>query len=109
YGVVLGVELARALGVSRGDRVVLVAPQGQVTPAGVIPRLRQLTVVGIFAVDHYEYDSGLALLHVEDAQRIFRLGDAVSGVRLKLVDLFQASEVAHELMQTLGPEVYASD
>lgn len=109
YGVVLGVELARALGAMQGDRVVMVAPQGQVTPAGVIPRLRQFTVVGIFAVDHYEYDSGLALVHLEDAQRLFRLGEAVSGVRLKLKDLFEATRVARELSRSLGPDVYASD
>ena len=109
YGVVLGVELARALGAAQGDRVVLVAPQGQVTPAGVVPRLRQLTVVGIFGVDHYEYDSGLALLHIEDAQRIFRLGDAVSGVRLKVKELFQAPQVARDLSRSLGPDIYASD
>jgi lipoprotein-releasing system permease protein len=109
YGVVLGVELARALGAAQGDRVVLVAPQGQVTPAGVVPRLRQLTVVGIFGVDHYEYDSGLALLHMEDAQRIFRLGDAVSGVRLKVKELFEAPQVARDLSRSLGPDIYASD
>ena len=109
YGVVLGVELARALGAAQGDRVVMVAPQGQVTPAGVIPRLRQFTVVGIFGVDHYEYDSGLALVHLEDAQRLFRLGDAVSGVRLKLKDLFEATRVSRDLSRTLGPDIYASD
>jgi lipoprotein-releasing system permease protein len=109
YNVVLGVELARALGAAQGDKVVLVAPQGQVTPAGIVPRLRQFTVVGIFGVDHYEYDSGLALVHLEDAQRLFRLDDAVSGVRLKLKDLFLAPGVARELTRTLGPEIYASD
>lgn len=109
FGVVLGVELARALGAEQGDKVVMIAPQGQVTPAGVIPRLRQFTVVGIFAVDHFEYDSGLALVHVEDAQRLFRLGEAVSGVRLKLKDLFEATRVARDLSRSLGPDVYASD
>jgi lipoprotein-releasing system permease protein len=109
YGVVLGIELARALGVSTGDKVVMVAPQGQVTPAGVIPRLRQFTVVGTFGVDHYEYDSGLALVHLEDAQRLFRLGDAVSGVRLKLKDLFEATRIARELSRSMGPDIYASD
>ena len=109
YGVVLGIELARALGATVGEKVVLVAPQGQVTPAGIIPRLRQFTVVGIFGVDHYEYDAGLALIALEDAQRLFRFGDAVSGVRLKLKDLFEAGTVARELTRALGPEVYASD
>jgi lipoprotein-releasing system permease protein len=88
YGVVLGIDLARALGVMQGDKVVLIAPQGQVTPAGILPRLRQLTVVGVFEVDHQDFDSSLALLALEDAQRIFRFGDDVSGVRLKLKDLF---------------------
>jgi lipoprotein-releasing system permease protein len=109
YGIVLGVELARALGVTTGDSVVLVAPQGLVTPAGIVPRLRQFTVVGIFGVDHYEYDSGLALVHLEDAQRLFRFGDAVSGVRLKLKDLFQSGVVARDLSRKMGPDVYATD
>jgi lipoprotein-releasing system permease protein len=109
FGVVLGIELARALGVTVGERVVLVAPQGQVTPAGIVPRLRQFTVVGIFGVDHYEYDAGLALIALEDAQKLFRFGDSVSGVRLKLKDLFQSGSVARALTRSLGPEVYASD
>jgi lipoprotein-releasing system permease protein len=109
YNVVLGVELARALGAVQGDKVVLVAPQGQVTPAGIVPRLRQFTVAGIFGVDHYEYDSGLALVHLEDAQRLFRLDDAVSGVRLKLKDLFLSGSVARDLTRALGPDIYASD
>jgi lipoprotein-releasing system permease protein len=109
YNIVLGVELARALRAGPGDKVVMIAPQGQVTPAGVIPRLRQFTVVGIFGVDHYEYDSGLALIALEDAQRLFRLGNAVSGVRLKLEDLFQSIRVARDLVRELGPNVYATD
>lgn len=109
FGIVLGLELARALGVVPGEKVVLVAPQGQVTPAGILPRLKQFTVVGIFGVDHYEYDSGLALVHLDDAQKLFRFDDAVSGVRLKLKDLFQSITVSRELAQQLGPSVYLSD
>ena len=109
FSIVLGIELARALGVVVGEKVVLIAPQGQVTPAGILPRLRQFTVVGIFAVDHYEFDSGLALIHIEDAQKLYRMGEQVSGVRLKLKDLFQASAVSRELSQTLGPNIYISD
>ncbi len=109
FGIVLGAELARALGATPGDKVVVIAPQGQVTPAGLIPRLKQFTVVGVFSVDQYEYDSGLALVHLEDAQKLFRFGDAVSGVRLKLKDLFQAPAVARDLARALGPEIYASD
>jgi len=109
FGIVLGIELARALGVTVGEKVVLVAPQGQVTPAGILPRLKQFTVVGIFGVDHYEYDSGLAFVNLEDAQKLYRFGDAVSGVRLKLKDLFQSGAVVRELAQQLGPQFYLSD
>ena len=109
YHIILGVELARALRAGMGDKIVLIAPQGQVTPAGIIPRLRQFTVAGIFAVDHYEYDSGLALVALEDAQRLFRFGSAVSGVRLKLHDLFQSLRVARDLVHELGPDIYATD
>ncbi|AMO22323.1 lipoprotein-releasing ABC transporter permease subunit [Ramlibacter solisilvae] len=101
FGVVLGAELARNLGVREGDPVTLIAPGGQVTPAGVVPRLKQMTVVGTFDSGHYEYDSGLALLHEEDAARILRL-DGPTGVRLKLQDLHQAPQVAAELSATLS-------
>lgn len=109
FGIVLGVELARALSLMVGDKVVLIAPQGQVTPAGILPRMRQFTVVGIFAVDHYEFDSGLALMNLEDAQRLYRMGDKVSGVRLKLKDLFQAARVSRELTRTISTEIYVTD
>ncbi len=105
FGMVPGIELARALGVHEGDAVTLIAPSGQVTPAGIVPRLKQMTVVGAFDSGHYEYDSALVLLHREDAARIFRL-EGPTGVRLKLKDLHQAREVAAELAQTLtGPVV----
>ena len=108
FGVVLGGELARALGVRMGDPVTLVAPGGQVTPAGVLPRLKQMTVVGTFDSGHYEYDASLVLMHVDDAARIFRL-EGASGVRLKLRDLHQAREVAAELALRLGPQVLVRD
>jgi lipoprotein-releasing system permease protein len=109
FGIVLGAALARGVGAMPGDKVALIAPQGQVTPAGVIPRLKQFTVVGTFEIGMYEYDSSLALMHLEDAQRLYQLGGAVSGVRLKLDDLFAAREVARELTAKLSPDVYASD
>jgi lipoprotein-releasing system permease protein len=109
YNIVLGEPLARALGVGRGDRIVLVAPQGQVTPAGVIPRLRQFTVAGTFNVGHYEIDSTLALVHIEDAQRLYLLGDQVSGVRLRLDDLFSARIVARELSTIVPDNVMVVD
>jgi lipoprotein-releasing system permease protein len=100
FGVVLGGELARSLFVRAGDQVTLVAPGGQVTPAGVVPRLKQFTVVGTFDSGHYEYDSALAMVHVQDAARVFRL-DGPSGIRIKLKDLNRAREVADELARTL--------
>ncbi|PZP63508.1 MAG: lipoprotein-releasing ABC transporter permease subunit [Azospira oryzae] len=109
FGIVLGVDLARILGVFPGDKVVLVAPQGMVTPAGILPRLKQFTVVGVFEVGMYEYDSGFALVHLADAQALFRLGDAVSGVRLKLRDLFDAPRVARELSASLPGDLYVGD
>ena len=108
FGVVLGVELARSLGVRTGDRVTLVAPSGQVTPAGVVPRLKQMTVVGTFDSGHFEYDSALAMVHVDDAAKIFRL-EGPSGVRLKLRDLHDARRVADELGRSLTGDLYIRD
>ena len=108
FGVVLGGELARALGVKTGENVTLVAPGGQVTPAGVLPRLKQLTVVGLLDSGHYEYDASLALLHIEDAQRIFRL-EGPNGIRVKLQDAQQARSVAEELTPLLGEDVVVRD
>ena len=108
FGVVLGAELARSLGVITGDKVTLVAPSGQVTPAGVVPRLKQMTVVGTFDSGHYEYDSGLVMMHIEDAARIFRL-EGASGVRVKLRDLHQARTVAAQLAGTLTDNLLIRD
>ncbi|QIL44602.1 lipoprotein-releasing ABC transporter permease subunit [Acidovorax sp. HDW3] len=108
FRIVLGLELARQLGVRVGDRVTLIVPSGQVTPAGVLPRLKQMEVAGIFHSGHYEYDAALALLHHEDAQRLLRL-EGPTGVRLKLKDLHQAPAVAHELAQTLSGPVRVRD
>ncbi len=109
FGIVLGGDLARALGVIPGEKVALVAPQGVVTPAGVIPRLKQFTVVGTFEAGIVDADSGLALVHLRDAQTLYQLGSAVSGVRLKLDDLFAARSVARELMTALPQDIFASD
>ena len=108
WGIVLGSELARSLGVVEGDKVTIVAPGGQVTPAGVVPRLKQLTVVGTFSAGHYEYDSGLALIHIEDAQKLFRV-EGPTGVQLRLKDLHQARQVAAQLGTLLGPTVSVRD
>ncbi len=113
YGVILGADLARALGVLPRDKVALVAPQGLVTPAGVIPRLKQFTVIGIFEAGIADADAALALVHMKDAQTLYQLGDDVSGVRLKLDDLFIARGVARDISQQLAnatsQDIYASD
>ena len=108
WGIVLGSELARSLGVRSGDSVTIVAPGGQFTPAGVVPRLKQLTVVGTFDSGHYEYDSTLALIHLDDAARLFRM-EGPTGVQLRLKDLHQAPEVAAQLSADLGPQVLVRD
>jgi lipoprotein-releasing system permease protein len=108
FNIVLGIELARILGVHEGDRVTLVAPSGEVTPAGVVPRLKQMTVVGTFDSGHYEYDSALVMIHQDDAARIFRL-EGPTGVRLKLKDLHDAPAVAQELANSLTGDLFIRD
>jgi lipoprotein-releasing system permease protein len=108
FGVVLGYELARQLGVGKGERVTLIAPSGQVTPAGVAPRMKQLTVVGTFDSGHFEYDATLAMMHVDDAARMFRL-EGATGIRLKLKDLHQARVVAKELSMGLTGNLVVRD
>ena len=108
FNIVLGGELARALGVREGDPVTLISPSGQVTPAGVVPRVKSMTVVGIFDSGHYEYDSALVMIHMEDAARIFRL-EGPTGIRLKIKDLHQAREVAQQLANTLSGNLLIRD
>lgn len=108
FGVVLGYELARSLGVMVGEKVTLIAPQGNVTPAGIVPRLRQFTVVGLFESGHFEYDSSLALIHLGDAQRLFRV-DGPTGVRLRIQDMQRAPQVAAELASVLPQGLLVRD
>ena len=109
FGLVLGQELARALAVGVGDKVTVIVPQGVVTPAGMLPRLKQFTVVGVFAAGMFEYDSGLALMHLDDARKLYRLGDAVSGLRLKLADMERAPWVTRDMARTIRGDYYVSD
>jgi lipoprotein-releasing system permease protein len=102
FGIVLGAELAQSLGVILGDKVVLMAPQGQFTPTGVVPRIKQFTVVGLFQIGMYEYDAGLALIHIDDAAKLYRMGNQVSGLRLKLDDLFLAPHISNQLARSLS-------
>ncbi|GGP24542.1 lipoprotein-releasing ABC transporter permease subunit [Silvimonas amylolytica] len=108
FGVVLGWQLANDLGVRSGDKVTLITPDGQVTPAGMIPRFRQFTVVGVFRADYYPYDAGVALIQIGDAQKLFRMGDSVSGVRLRLDDPLLARNVAIDLGNQMT-NAYVSD
>ncbi|WP_432720345.1 lipoprotein-releasing ABC transporter permease subunit [Jeongeupia wiesaeckerbachi] len=108
FNIVLGWQLAAELGVRAGDKITLITPQGQITPAGLIPRFRQFLVVGVFRADYYPYDAGLAFIHIGDAQKLFRTGDDVSGLRLKLDDLFNARSVARELGRAM-PSLLVSD
>ncbi|MEO8346942.1 MAG: lipoprotein-releasing ABC transporter permease subunit [Betaproteobacteria bacterium] len=108
FGIVLGGELARALGVLPGDSVVVITPQGTITPAGTLPRVKSFKVVGTFEVGMYEFDSGLALVNLEDAKKLYRL-EGVTGVRLKLDDLYAAPMVARELWQRMPVSVDVRD
>lgn len=108
FGVVLGNELADGMGVKVGDTLLMMAPQGSISPAGFAPRMRQFTVVGVFSSGHYEYDSSLAFVDNEDAARVFR-ESGTAGVRLRIADMQKAPEVAAELRSVLPPYVMASD
>jgi lipoprotein-releasing system permease protein len=108
WNIVVGSELARLVGARVGDKLTIVAPGGQFTPAGVIPRLKQFTLVGTFDSGHYEYDSSLALIHVDDAARLFRHAGP-TGVQLRLTDVQAARSVGAELAASLGPEVVVRD
>jgi lipoprotein-releasing system permease protein len=108
FGIVLGKDLAENLGVTVGDKITLVAPEGSMTPAGLLPRLKEFTVVGVFESGHYEYDSTLALVNIHDAEVLFRL-DAPSGVRLRLTDMQRAPAVARQLTHTLSGDLYIRD
>ncbi len=101
FGIILGNELAMQLGVSVGDKVTVITPEVNATPVGAIPRYKRFNVVGIFSVGFQEYDEGLAVMHMEDAERLFQL-DGPSGIRLKLDDMFHAWETGRELAQDLG-------
>ncbi|MFO1504697.1 MAG: lipoprotein-releasing ABC transporter permease subunit [Steroidobacteraceae bacterium] len=109
YGIVLGDALAQELHVAVGGTVVVIAPEGTVTPAGLVPRMRRFTVTGIFHSGMYEYDRGLALLHVADAAKLYRLGDAVTGIRLALADPLQAPALVRQLAVDMGGGYFVSD
>ncbi len=109
FGVILGRDLALSLGVIVGEKVTLVTPQANISPAGILPRLKRFTVIGIFHAGNSEYDGTLALLHMQDAAKLFQMEDRVSGVRLKLDDIFAAPEVTRKLAESLPSGYFISD
>lgn len=109
YGIILGSELANSLGVAVGDKLTMVAPEGTVSPMGVIPRVKRFTVTGIFEAGMYEYDSGLALVDISDAQRVFKMHGKVSGLQLKLDDMFKTRQVREEIGQHVDRVLYVRD
>ncbi len=109
WHVVLGDALAAELGVKVGDSVIVIPPEGSVTPVGIMPRMKRCTVSGIFRSGMYEYDRGLALLNMSDAARLLHFGDGVSGVRLQLADPLAAPKLVRELALQLGGGFLVSD
>ncbi len=109
YGIIIGKELAQSLGVSVGDKVTMVAPQGSVSPMGVIPRVKRFTVTGIFEAGMFEYDSGLAIINLQDAQKVFKMKGKVSALQLKLDDMFNVKEVRNEIGDKVKKLLYTRD
>lgn len=109
YGIVLGSELALLIGAQVGDKVTVVSPQANITPIGTMPRLRRFTVVGLFEVGMFEYDRGVALVHIDDAAKLLQMDDRVSGVRLKLNDMFTVQQVTQELGAQLPVDTRITD
>lgn len=109
FNIVLGVELADALQVSVGDKLTVTLAEGRVTPAGVMPRTKRFAVSGIFRVGMYEFDRRLAYINIGDAQKLYRLGDAVSGIRLAVDDIYRAPEIVREVAIENGELVMVSD
>jgi lipoprotein-releasing system permease protein len=108
FNIVLGIDLARALGAGIGEKVTMVLPQGTVTPAGLVPRMRNFTVVGIFSAQHQEFDAGMAFIHLQDAERMLRM-DAPAGLRLRLADMHRAPQVAEDLKKLMPGHLQVRD
>ena len=109
YGIVIGRELANTLGVYEGDRITVITPQTSVTAVGVMPRLRRFKVVGVFEVGMHQFDSAMSYMHISDAAKLFKFKDRVTGVRLKLDDLFEAPRITRELDKIFGEEFWVRD
>lgn len=109
FGILLGSDLANFLSVDVGEKITVITPEATVTPAGIIPKFRRFTVVGTYAVGMPQYDRNTASIHISDAKRLFHLGDAVTGLRLKFEDLFDAREITYKLRDQLGGSYWVTD
>ena len=109
YGIVLGAELANYLGVTMGDKITVISPQINSTPAGIVPRMRRFTIVGIFDVGMYEYDRNMALIHIDDAAKLFRLDNTVSALRIKMDDLLNAQQISASLATAFADDYRVRD
>lgn len=109
FNLVLGSALAAELKVGMGDRVMVTLAEGTVTPAGLVPRSKRFTVSGIFRVGMYEFDRRLAFVNIRDAQRLFRMQDNISGIRLAVTDIYNAAEIVRETALDIGEAVSVSD
>ena len=109
FGILLGVDLANYLGVEVGEKITVITPEATVTPAGILPKFRRFTVVGNYLVGMPQYDRNTAAIHIKDAQRLFRLGDSVTGLRLKVEDLFDAPAITKDLREQLGGTYWVTD
>ncbi len=109
FGILLGGDLANYLNVDIGEKITVITPEATVTPAGIIPKFRRFTVVGTYAVGMPQYDRNTAAIHISDAKRLFHLGDAVTGLRLRFEDLFDAQEITYKLRDQLGGTYWVSD
>ena len=108
-GIVLGKELARNLGVIEGDLIYLMSPHGMLSPIGHLPAMKQFKVTGFFQSGMYEYDQTFAFIHLKDAQKMLRMGDSVSGIDIRVTDIYKAREIADQIISNLGFPYWARD
>ena len=108
-GIVLGVELAKRLGLRSGDTVAVISPRGMMSPIGHLPAMRQFRIVGLFESGMYEFDGSFAYIHMDDAQKLLRMGDAVTGIELRVKDIYQARDIANKLIAQIGFPYWARD
>src|SRR3990172_4718235 len=108
-GVIIGQELARNLGISLGEEITIISPLGKMTPIGMVPRMKKFWVAGIFDSGMYEYDTGLAFISLKNAQNFFNMGDRVTGIEVKVDDIYKADKIANNIQKLLGVPYWVRD